>query len=83
VARQYLWALDRALQTLLAEPEKCADITLKALPPDTLTREQILRRFELQKAYIQPKPNARLLDIKAGKLEDVLAALLQMGKVEL
>jgi glycerol-3-phosphate O-acyltransferase len=66
---------------MLDHPEASADLTLKALPPNTLTREQILRRFELQKSYLQPNPSSQLQVMEADRLEHILAALLQMGKV--
>ena len=83
VLRRYLWAMREATQFLLDHPEKAADITLNFGLTTSLTREQVLRRFELQRDSIEAVEGAPLMHMDMDKWNRVGGLLSMYGQIQL
>ena len=83
LVRRYLWALHKATLFLLERPEESADITLRHATQSELSREQILRRFELQTPYIVAGSKSDILKVAPHALDIAAANMLLNGFIEL
>jgi NitT/TauT family transport system substrate-binding protein len=82
VAR-YVYALSQAVQVYLNQPEEAADITLKDSKDANLTRDMVLRRFELEKDLVLGKDGQPPLWMSVESWNNLAALLTQYGGIEL
>ena len=82
VAR-YVYALSQAIQFYLANPGETADITVKYGKDATLTKEMVLRRFELERDLVVGHDGQPPLWMSADAWNNLSALLTQYGVVEL
>jgi ABC-type nitrate/sulfonate/bicarbonate transport system substrate-binding protein len=81
--RRYLRAVGRGVQLMLDEPEKAAAITKKYSTTTQLTEAQILRRFELQRSYVEAKPDRPILYTPLELWDRVASQLYTYDQIEL
>jgi NitT/TauT family transport system substrate-binding protein len=82
VAR-YVYALSQAIQVYLNQPEEAADITLKDSKDANLTRDMVLRRFELEKDLVLGKDGQPPLWMSVESWNNLAALLTQYGGIDL
>jgi NitT/TauT family transport system substrate-binding protein len=82
VAR-YVYALSQAVQVYLNQPEEAADVTLKDSKDANLTRDMVLRRFELEKDLVLGKDGQPPLWMSVESWNNLAALLTQYGGIEL
>ncbi len=81
--RRYLFALRRAVDFLLAEPERAAVITAKRAVDETLSPEEVLQRFRLQRELLTGGDDLPPLHMRAESWNRLAAALVQYGRVQI
>jgi NitT/TauT family transport system substrate-binding protein len=82
VAR-YVYALSQAIQVYLNQPEEAADITLKDSKDANLTRDMVLRRFELERDLVLGHDGQPPLWMSVESWNNLAALLTQYGGIEL
>jgi NitT/TauT family transport system substrate-binding protein len=82
VAR-YVYALSQAIQVYLNQPEEAADITLKYSKDASLTRDMVLRRFELEKDLVLGHDGQPPLWMSVESWNNLAALLTEYGGIEL
>ena len=82
VAR-YVYALSRAIQVYLNQSEEAADITLKDSKDANLTRDMVLRRFELEKDLVLGHDGQPPLWMSVESWNNLAALLTEYGGIEL
>jgi NitT/TauT family transport system substrate-binding protein len=82
VAR-YVYALSQAIQVYLNQPEEAADITLKDSKDANLTRDMVLRRFELEKDLVLGHDGQPPLWMSVESWNNLAALLTEYGGIEL
>ena len=80
---RYVYALTQAIQIYLNQPEEAADITLKYSKDASLTREMVLRRFELEKDFVIGHDGQPPLWMSADGWNNLAALLTQYGGISL
>lgn len=83
VIQSYLTALVRALRYMIENPVAAADIAVRYAHDAKLTRQQVLRRFELQLPFILGEEGSPLMQMESERLDEVMAVLLKYGQVEI
>jgi NitT/TauT family transport system substrate-binding protein len=81
--RRYLYALRRAVDFLLVEPERAAAITAKRAVDETLSTEEVLQRFRLQRELLTGGDDLPPLHMRAESWNRLAAALVQYGRVQI
>ena len=82
VAR-YLAATYQGVKYLVENPEESADIAVKYGVDAQLTKEQALRRFQLQEALIADGPDDALMIMTADRWNTQVASMIQYNQLEL
>ena len=82
LVRRYLAALGQGVEYLLTNPEDSAEIALDYGVDAELTREQTLRRFELQRPLIEGSGDLPLGHMSAQRWNNQVAAMIQFGLIE-
>ncbi len=82
LVRRYLAALGQGVEYLLTNPEDSAEIALDYGVDAELTREQTLRRFELQRPLIEGSGDLPLGHMSAQRWNNQVAAMIQYGLIE-
>lgn len=83
LVKRYLAALDQGLKFLLENPEESADIAVKYGVDGQLTKEQALRRFELQQDLIEGSDDLPLMHMAAERWNSEVSTMVQYGQLEL
>lgn len=79
---RYLWALSRAVEYIIENPEESTRIVKAAIPETSLTLELIGKRLAYQAELSLPPDGGPLLRIDPEKWERCAAILLHYGVVE-
>lgn len=82
LVRRYLAALGQGVEYLLTNPEDSAEIALDYGVDAELTREQTLRRFELQRPLIEGSGDQPLGHMSPQRWNNQVAAMIQYGLIE-
>ena len=80
---RYVYALTQSIQIYLNQPEEAADITLKYSKDASLTREMVLRRFELEKDLVIGHDGQPPLWMSGEGWNNLAALLTQYGGISL
>lgn len=83
LVKRYLAAVDQGLKFLLDNPEESADIAVKYGVDAQLTKEQALRRFELQKDLIEGSDDLPIMHMSTDRWNSEVATMIQYGQLEL
>ena len=81
--RRYLAATNQGLKFLLENPEESADISVAYGTDAPVTREEALRRFELQKDLIEGNDGQQLMYMSLDRWNSEVATQIQFGQIEL
>lgn len=81
--RRYLAATHQGLKFLLENPEESADLAVEYGTDAPVTREQALRRFELQKDLIEGSDGEPLMYMSLDRWNTEVATQVQFGQIEL
>ncbi len=82
LVRRYLAALGLGVEYLLKNPEDSAEIALAYGVDAELTREQTLRRFELQRPLIEETGDLPLGHMSVQRWNNQVAAMIQYGLID-
>ncbi len=82
LVKRYLAALNQGIEYLLENPDASADIALVYAVDAELTKEQTLRRFELQEPLIRERGGLPLTHMSAHRWNSQVAAMIQYGLVD-
>lgn len=83
LVKRYLAAVDQGMKFLLENPEESAEIAVKYGVDAQLTKEQALRRFELQKDLIEGSDDLPIMHMSADRWNSEVATMVQYGQLEL
>lgn len=83
LVKRYLAAVDQGMKFLLDNPEESADIAVKYGVDAQLTKEQALRRFELQKELIEGSDDLPIMHMSTDRWNSEVATMIQYGQLEL
>lgn len=83
LVKRYLAATNQGLKFLLENPEESAEIAVKYGTDAPVTKEEALRRFELQKALIEGSDGLPLMHMTAERWNTEVATQIQFGQFEL
>ena len=83
LARRYLAALSQGIRFLLENPQESAEIALKYGVDAELTREQALRRFELQEPLIVGSDELPVSHMSAERWNAQVASMIQYDQLDL
>lgn len=83
LVRRYLAAVLRGLRHLMENPENSAEIAVRYAVDVELTKEQALRRYELQEALVVGADELPLGHMSAERWNRQVASLIQYGQMEL
>ncbi len=83
LVKRYLAATNQGLKFLLENPEESAEIAVKYGTDAPVTKEEALRRFELQKALIEGSDGLPLMHMTAERWNTEVATQIQFGQLEL
>ncbi|MEM9158253.1 MAG: ABC transporter substrate-binding protein [Verrucomicrobiota bacterium] len=83
VLRRYLRAVCRATEFLLSKPEEAAAITQGFSTTSQLSKEQILRRFELQRSFIDADGKYPLMYTPLDTWDVIASQLFTYKQIEL
>lgn len=83
LVRRYLAALSQGTQYLLDNPEASAEIAVKYGVDAQLTKEQALRRFQLQDALVRGSDNLPVGTMSPDAWNQQVAAMIQYDQLEL
>ena len=83
LVKRYLWALYKGTLFLLERPEESADISIRYSTQSNFSREQTLRRFELEAPLIVAGSKEDILKVEPHALDIAAANLLLHGLIEL
>jgi len=75
--------LTQAIQVYLNQPEQAADITVNYGKDATLTRDMVLRRFELEKDLVVGHDGQPPLWMSADSWNNLAALLIEYGVISL
>jgi ABC-type nitrate/sulfonate/bicarbonate transport system substrate-binding protein len=81
--RRYLAATHQGLKFLLENPEESAEIAVQYGTDAPVTKEQALRRFELQKDLIEGDDGLQLMEMSLDRWNSEVATQVQFGQIEL
>jgi len=81
--RRYLFALRRAVDLILAEPGRAAAITARRAVDETLSPEEVLLRFQLQRGLLTGDDGLPPLHMRADSWNRLAAALVEYGRVQI
>ncbi|MEZ4656231.1 MAG: ABC transporter substrate-binding protein [Caldilineaceae bacterium] len=82
LVKRYLAATYQGTKFLMENPEESADIAVKYGVDAQLTKEQALRRFQLQEALVQDEADPGLLIMSADKWNAEMAAQIQYDQLQ-
>jgi ABC-type nitrate/sulfonate/bicarbonate transport system substrate-binding protein len=80
--RRYLFALRRGVDLMLSDPAQAARITAKRATDESLSPEEVLQRFQLQRSLLVGDDGLPPLHMKAESWNRLAAALLQFGRLQ-
>lgn len=83
LVKRYLAAVNQGMKFLLDNPEESADIAVKYGVDAQLTKEQALRRFELQTDLIEGSDDLPIMHMSADRWNSEVATMVQYGQLEL
>lgn len=83
LVKRYLAATNQGLKFLLENPDESAEIAVKYGTDAPVTKEEALRRFELQKALIEGSDGLPLMHMTAERWNTEVATQIQFGQFEL
>ena len=83
LVERYLAAVNQGMKFLLENPDESADIAVKYGVDAQLTKEQALRRFELQKDLIEGSDDLPLMHMSTDRWNSEVATMVQYGQLEL
>ena len=83
LVRRFLAAQTQGLNYLLENPDASADIAVKYGVDAQLTREQALRRFELQEALVVGSDDLPVSHMSADRWNTQVASMIQYNQLEL
>lgn len=83
LVKRYLAAVNQGMKFLLDNPEESADIAVKYGVDAQLTKEQALRRFELQKDLIEGSDDLPIMHMSTDRWNSEVATMVQYGQLEL
>jgi len=83
LVKRYLAATNQGLKFLLENPDESAEIAVKYGTDAPVTKEEALRRFELQKALIEGSDDLPLMHMTAERWNTEVATQIQFGQFEL
>lgn len=81
--RRYLRAVGRAIQLMLDDPSRAAEITQGYSTTTQLSKQQILRRFDLQRSMVKPSPGMPILYAPEAMWDRVASQLFTYNEIEL
>ncbi len=81
--RRYLAATHQGLKFLLENPEESAEIAVQYGTDAPVTKEEALRRFELQKDLIEGDDGLQLMAMSLDRWNSEVATQVQFGQIEL
>ncbi|MYH62528.1 MAG: ABC transporter substrate-binding protein [Caldilineaceae bacterium SB0675_bin_29] len=83
LVRRYLAAVMQGLRHVIENPENSAEIAVRYAVDVELTKEQALRRYELQEALVAGSDELPLGHMTADRWNRQVASLIQYGQMEL
>ena len=83
LVRRYLAAVIQGLRHVIEDPEDSAEIAVRYAVDVELTKEQALRRYELQEALVAGADELPLGHMSAERWNRQVASLIQFGQMEL
>lgn len=83
LVRRYLAAVFQGLRHVIEDPENSAEIAVRYGVDAELTKEQALRRYELQEALVAGADELPLGHMSAERWNRQVASLIQYGQMEL
>lgn len=83
LVRRYLAAVIQGLRHIIEDPEDSAEIAVRYAVDVELTKEQALRRYELQEALVAGADELPLGHMSAERWNRQVASLIQFGQMEL
>ena len=83
LVRRYLAATAQGIRYMLENPDASADIAVRYGVDAQLTREQVLRRFELQEALVIGNDDLPISQMSAERWDAQVASMIQYGQLEL
>ena len=83
LVRRYLAAVIHGLRHVIEDPEDSAEIAVRYAVDVELTKEQALRRYELQEALVAGADELPLGHMSAERWNRQVASLIQFGQMEL
>lgn len=83
LVKRYLAAVNQGMKFLLENPDESADIAVKYGVDGQLTKEQALRRFELQQDLIEGSDDLPLMHMSTDRWNSEVATMVQYGQLEL
>lgn len=83
LVKRYLAATNQGLKFLLENPEESAEIAVKYGTDAPVTKEEALRRFELQKALIEGSDGLPLMHMTSERWNTEVATQILFGQLEL
>ena len=83
LVRRYLAAVIHGLRHVIEDPEDSAEIAVRYAVDVELTKEQALRRYELQEALVAGADELPLGHMTADRWNRQVASLIQYGQMEL
>ena len=83
LVRRYLAAVMQGLRHVIENPENSAEIAVRYAVDVELTKEQALRRYELQEALVAGADELPLGHMTADRWNRQVASLIQYGQMEL
>ena len=81
--RRFLAAQSQGLRYLLENPDASAEIAIKYGVDAQLTKEQALRRFELQEPLVVGSDDLPVSHMSAERWNTQVASMIQYGQLEL
>lgn len=83
LVKRYLAAVDQGMKFLLENPDESADIAVKYGVDGQLTKDQALRRFELQQDLIEGSDDLPIMHMSVERWNSEVATMIQYGQLEL